>query len=189
MSIERPADAVEPTLAQHIIHPTSAQFRSIARTASANAWLDRHYGYGGFFEMIGAEMLASVGTPACRGYGADTHSAGLHLLSIVSNLLDMAKISSGKFELHETNFRVRPIMERFLILVRQQAEAAGIELETSFPRNPPSPFTDETRFRQILVNLLSNAVYFTPQGDVWSCAPGSPGSLLRHHRGRYGPQA
>jgi signal transduction histidine kinase len=118
----------------------------------------------GFSEMISTEMLGPVGTPAYRSYGADIHSAGLHLLSIVSNLLDMAKISSGMFELHETSFRVKPVMERCLILVRQQAAAAGIELETSFPWNPPVLFADETRFRQILVNLLSNAVKFTPQG-------------------------
>ncbi len=118
----------------------------------------------GFSEMISSELLGPVGTPAYRAYGADIHSAGLHLLSIVSNLLDMAKISSGKFELHETQFRVKPVIERCLTLVRQQAEAAGIGLETIFPWNPPSLFADETRFRQILVNLLSNAVKFTARG-------------------------
>jgi signal transduction histidine kinase len=118
----------------------------------------------GFSEVISGELLGPVGTPAYRGYGADIHSAGLHLLAIVSNLLDMAKISSGKFELHETNFRVRPVMERCLTLVRQQAEAAGIKIESSFPWNPPVLFADETRFRQILVNLLSNAVKFTARG-------------------------
>jgi signal transduction histidine kinase len=118
----------------------------------------------GFSEMIGSEMLGPVGTPAYRAYGADIHSAGLHLLSIVSNLLDMAKISSGKFELLETQFRVKPVIERCLSLVRQQAEAAGVQLETIFPWNPPALFADETRFRQILVNLLSNAVKFTGRG-------------------------
>jgi two-component system, sensor histidine kinase len=121
----------------------------------------------GFSEMISAEMLGPIGTAAYRGYGADIHSAGQHLLSIVSNLLDMAKISAGKFELQETSFRVKPVMERCLTLVRQQAEAAGVELETVFPWNPPVLFADETRFRQILVNLLSNAVKFTsPRGRV-----------------------
>ena len=60
--------------------------------------------------------------------------------------------------------RVRPAMERCLTLVRQQAEATGIEIESSFPWNPPVLFADETRFRQILVNLLSNAVKFTARG-------------------------
>jgi signal transduction histidine kinase len=116
----------------------------------------------GFSQMIGSEILGPVGTPAYRDYAKDIHESGTVLLSIIGDVLDMAKIGSGQFELHEEEVDVADLVRGSLKLVRGQAEAAGLTLSADTPGDLPSLMVDETRARQILVNLLSNAIKFTP---------------------------
>jgi PAS domain S-box-containing protein len=92
------------------------------------------------------------------------------LLAIVNDVLDFAKIESGRLELDEHPFDMRVLARRTVSLVEQSAFSKGLRLETIVERDVPSWFrADDTRIGQILLNLLSNAVKFTPTGGVQLC--------------------
>ncbi|MEI9887983.1 MAG: amino acid permease [Rhizomicrobium sp.] len=118
----------------------------------------------GFSDMIGQQVLGPVGVPAYRGYADDIHSSGRHLLAIINEVLDMAKIGSGEFVLHERPVDAGEVLQSALTIVRQQAQAKDIALDIALERQLPALFADEVRLRQILINLLTNAVKFTPDG-------------------------
>ncbi|HEY0107282.1 MAG TPA: amino acid permease [Rhizomicrobium sp.] len=116
----------------------------------------------GFSEIIGTQILGPIGTPAYKDYAMDINTSGRHLLAIINEVLDMAKISSGEFVLRDTAIDVPKMVENGITVVRQQAEAKGIALGYQIAANVSALCADETRVRQVLINLLSNAVKFTP---------------------------
>ncbi len=124
----------------------------------------------GFSEIIRMETLGPVGTPSYGEYAGHIHQSGQHLLKIINEILDMAKISSGEFILHDHTIDLALIIRDCLIMVRPQSEAKNIRLKSEI--SPAVGFlrADETRVRQVLVNLLSNAVKFTPASGKVSLA-------------------
>jgi signal transduction histidine kinase len=90
--------------------------------------------------------------------------SGLHLLSLINDILDVAKIESGQLELDCTSINVAMLCKSSLTFIKQQALNKGIQIEVKIPRNIPELQVDERRMRQVLINLLNNAVKFTPQG-------------------------
>ena len=115
----------------------------------------------GFSEMIGTEVLGPVGTPTYAEYAMDINSSGRHLLAIINEILDMAKIGAGEFVLRERDMDIALAVRECLIVVRQQAEKKGVAL-CDISAGVGMLYADETRVRQVLINLLSNAVKFTP---------------------------
>ncbi len=102
-----------------------------------------------------------------QDYVETIRSSGEVLLTIVNDVLDFAKIESGKLELEEHIFNLRVCIEESLDLLAASAAHKGIELSYFIEPNTPIAYEgDLTRLRQILVNLLSNAVKFTPAGEV-----------------------
>ena len=97
----------------------------------------------------------------------DVFTSGQHLLSLVNDLLDIARIEAGKTSLHLEDVRPRDVLDSTLPLAAVQAAPKNIKLrdETLGTALPPVR-TDEVRFRQVLLNLLSNAVKFTPKGSI-----------------------
>ncbi|MDB5739948.1 MAG: hypothetical protein JWP16_988 [Alphaproteobacteria bacterium] len=122
----------------------------------------------GFSEIISSETLGPVGTAAYGDYAGDIHRSGLHLLKIINEVLDMAKIGSGEFVLQGHYINVAAVMEECLAMVRRQAETAGIALRCEVGPDMGTLYADETRVRQVLINLLSNAVKFTAGPGVVS---------------------
>jgi PAS domain S-box-containing protein len=90
--------------------------------------------------------------------------SGEHLLSVINDILDVSKISAGKLELNITNVSLAELCRSSLILVKQQAINKQIHLDTDLPANLDRIAVDERRMRQVLINLLNNAVKFTPKG-------------------------
>jgi signal transduction histidine kinase len=90
--------------------------------------------------------------------------SGLHLLSLINDVLDVAKIESGQIELEYTSIPVNHLCSSSLTFIKQQALQKRIQLETKLAPNLTDLFVDERRIRQVLINLLSNAVKFTPEG-------------------------
>jgi signal transduction histidine kinase/CBS domain-containing protein/ActR/RegA family two-component response regulator len=90
--------------------------------------------------------------------------SAFHLLSLINDILDVAKIESGKIELDLIPAAIAPLCKACLTFIKQQAQQKDIRLEMQHPFNLPQLFIDERRIRQVLVNLLNNAVKFTPQG-------------------------
>jgi len=90
--------------------------------------------------------------------------SGSHLLELINDILDVAKIESGQLELEYANTSIEALCQSSLAFVKQQALKKRIQLETKLQTNLPNLNIDERRIRQVLINLLSNAVKFTPEG-------------------------
>jgi len=92
--------------------------------------------------------------------------AGRHLLAIIDGILDLSKIEAGRLELEEHDFSLREVLERSLSMVAERARDKGLTLTHQIQGVPDALRGDDTRLSQALVNLLGNAVKFTPQGVV-----------------------
>jgi len=90
--------------------------------------------------------------------------SGNHLLSLINDILDLAKVESGQIELDCTPTSVEYLCQSSLVFIKQQAFKKHIELEVNLSPNLPEILIDERRMRQVLINLLSNAVKFTVEG-------------------------
>jgi two-component system cell cycle sensor histidine kinase PleC len=119
----------------------------------------------GFAEMIEAAAVGPDISPQYRGYGHDIRESGSYLLSLINDMLDVAKIEAGKMELDLQYLDGKSAIESALRLVAQRAETKGQTLSAKVGEGA-TPFADERAFKQILVNLLSNAVKFSPQGGA-----------------------
>ena len=118
----------------------------------------------GFSEIIRNETLGPVGSVRYQEYAQDINQSGQHLLALISDILDLSKVESGLDELHEENIDVAEIIRSVILLVQQRAEKESVELELQVLDDPPALFADERKIKQILVNLVMNAVKFTEEG-------------------------
>jgi PAS domain S-box-containing protein len=95
------------------------------------------------------------------------HSSGEHLLTLINDILDIARIESGKVELQPTPVHLPSFIENIAAVTRARAESKGLEVNIERPDSiPPFMLADETRLRQILLNLLDNAIKYTEIGHV-----------------------
>jgi len=120
----------------------------------------------GFSEILERGLFGPLGDPRYREFAADIHSSGKHLLEVISNILDLAKVDAGKLELFEQDFDIVEMMQSCGRLMTETANAGGVTLEVRVPQGLVYIQGDATRVRQILLNLLSNAVKFTPRGKA-----------------------
>jgi signal transduction histidine kinase len=120
----------------------------------------------GFSQLIRDEIMGAVGKPVYREYAGDIFRAGEHLLEVISNVLDISKIEFGKTKLNEEVLDPAELVAACLATVRIQAEAKKIELKSDIPDRCPKIRADALRLRQIVINLLANAVKFTAAGSV-----------------------
>jgi signal transduction histidine kinase len=132
----------------------------------------------GFSEIIRDKVFGGD-LDRYAGYASDIYTAANHLLGLIGNLLDWSKIEAGKFELRESVFNLSQIETECLRLVRGQAENQGIEI-TQCPEGADIwIYADNTALKQILLNVLSNAIKFTSRGgSIWiGCRHEADGSL------------
>ncbi|MEN8447460.1 MAG: CHASE2 domain-containing protein, partial [Cyanobacteria bacterium J06555_13] len=95
------------------------------------------------------------------------HQCGSHLLTLINDILDLSKIEARKLELYNTDFDFLAFLEGVAEICRIRAEQSGIDFRCDFANNLPAGIhTDEKRLRQVLINLLGNAIKFTDQGSV-----------------------
>jgi signal transduction histidine kinase len=99
-----------------------------------------------------------------REYVADIRGSGHHLLSLINDVLDLAKVEAGKYELDVSRFPLSDALIEGARVIRDRATEAGVTLEVSIDRELGDIEADERKVRQIVLNLLSNAVKFTPRG-------------------------
>jgi signal transduction histidine kinase len=97
-------------------------------------------------------------------YLGDILESGRHLLSLINDILDLSKIEAGRLELDPTDFDLPTAIENTLILVRERAHRRGITLERTVDERLGMIRADERKLKQVLLNLLSNALKFTPEG-------------------------
>jgi signal transduction histidine kinase len=98
-------------------------------------------------------------------YAADIHRSGLHLLNLVNDLLDLSKIDAGREVLHEEEVNLTALVRNVVVLLRPRAQLKSLQLVDRCGESPTIR-ADERRLQQILLNLLTNAVKFTPGGGT-----------------------
>ena len=118
----------------------------------------------GFSEMMKDEMLGPHKVEAYKGYSEDIHNSGQHLLNLINEILDISRIEAGKYELNEEAVSLRDICGQCCHLVEMKARAKGLELIQNYQEGMEKLWADERSIRQIALNMLSNAVKFTPAG-------------------------
>jgi signal transduction histidine kinase len=117
----------------------------------------------GFSEVMLERMFGDVNEKQ-EEYLNDILSSGRHLLSLINDILDLAKIEAGRMELEAADFNLPQAIDNTLILVRERAVRRGIALERTVDEHLGEVKGDERKIKQVLLNLLSNAVKFTPEG-------------------------
>ncbi|MDY0870377.1 PAS domain-containing sensor histidine kinase [Dongia rigui] len=120
----------------------------------------------GFAEVMQRETFGPLGSARYRTYCADIHHAGTHLLSVINDVLDVAKIEAGRLLAHDDDVDVRGVILACVQMVRQRANDAGLYLVVDVAPDLPPLHADERLLKQMLLNLLSNAVKFTPHGGI-----------------------
>ena len=118
----------------------------------------------GFSEAMQCELLGPLGNQRYESYVTDIHDSGRHLLSLVNDILDLARIESGKLDLGDEIVSVPEIVDESVRLVRVVAETGGLQLGTDLADAPRQLTVDRRALKQVLLNLLSNAIKFTPSG-------------------------
>ena len=116
----------------------------------------------GFSEIMQTEALGPFGNERYKEYVEAIHRSGCHLLVIINGILDLSKFEAGKYELLETDIDINNLFSNTIELVKPQAQSAGIDMSIKVPANFPALRGDENKIRQMLVNLVANAVKFTP---------------------------
>jgi signal transduction histidine kinase len=120
----------------------------------------------GFTEIMDGEMYGPLGHERYGEYTTSVLQSGRHLLSIINDLLDMAKVESGRLQLKERTLDVAEVAEMCLSLMRDRIKQQGLDLNVRFPSTGPLLWADERLIKQMLINLLGNAVKFTPEGGT-----------------------
>jgi signal transduction histidine kinase len=117
----------------------------------------------GFSEVLLERMFGDVNDKQ-EEYLQDILASGRHLLSLINDILDLAKIEAGRMELDLEEFDVAQAVDNAVVLVRERATRKGLTLDTELDRRLGSVRGDQRKVKQVLLNLLSNAIKFTPEG-------------------------
>ncbi|MFA7419714.1 MAG: ATP-binding protein [Melioribacteraceae bacterium] len=119
----------------------------------------------GFLTLIENDLFESK--EELKGFARDAHLAAESLLDIINNILDISKVESGKMELDESGFDLRDEINKAVSIIGQTVKTKGLGLELQLdPSIPNLLYGDPTRVRQIIINLLGNAVKFTEHGKI-----------------------
>ncbi|MCI8282156.1 MAG: response regulator [Lachnospiraceae bacterium] len=118
----------------------------------------------GMDEMI----LRESKEQAIKEYAMDIYTAGQTLLSLINDILDFSKIESGKMEIVPVEYDISSMIHDLANMTAQRAEHKNLKLEVEIDRNIPARlYGDDVRIRQVLTNILTNAVKYTHEGTVW----------------------
>ena len=117
----------------------------------------------GFSEIMAGEMFGPLGDARYKGYAADILKSGQHLLSLINDILDMAKIEAGKLTLHYETVSLKEVVDDAARLMRGRIQEAGLNLLVD-AADLPDIDADYRGLKQVVLNLISNAVKFTPEG-------------------------
>ncbi|WP_407184310.1 PAS domain-containing sensor histidine kinase [Bradyrhizobium centrosematis] len=132
----------------------------------------------GFSEMIAQEQTLMLGAAQRREYAQLINDSGQHLLSVVNGILDMSKMESGNFEIASEPFAPRASLLHCCNLLALKARENGIDLITDAPQDLPVMTGDPRAFKQIVLNLVANAIKFTERGGQVSVSAAVTGSQL-----------
>lgn len=130
----------------------------------------------GFSDSMHQQILGPLGSDKYIEYAAAIHSSGQHLLELVNDVLDLSKIEAGRFTLSRSSFMLGDVVDGCHQIIRERAASGGIALLEEIPDDLLPVFADERAIKQVLLNLLSNALKYTEDGGevkVFAVADGA----------------
>jgi signal transduction histidine kinase len=119
----------------------------------------------GFTEVLLERYFGEINAKQ-EDYLKDVLSSGQHLLSLINDILDLSKVEAGRMELELATFTLAPVLEAGVVMVKERVSRKGIELSLDLPGDLGRIEADERKVKQVLFNLLTNAVKFTPAGGT-----------------------
>jgi signal transduction histidine kinase len=117
----------------------------------------------GFSEVLRDRLFGDLNDKQAE-YVDDIHTSGRHLLSLINDILDLSKIEAGRMELEVTTFALCDVLENAVALTRERATRQGISLRLEVDPSAGAVAGDERKIKQVLFNLLTNALKFTARG-------------------------
>jgi two-component system cell cycle sensor histidine kinase PleC len=122
----------------------------------------------GFSEVMKGEIFGAHQVPAYKDYAGDIHNSGVLLLGLINEILDLSRIEAGRYELHERPVSLAHVVSECAHLLTMRAKSRGITVHELFESDMARIWADERALRQICLNLLGNAIKFTPAGgEIW----------------------
>ena len=121
----------------------------------------------GFSDLLKDGVFGPIGIPKYEEFAKDINKSGLHLLELIGDILDISKIEIGEMDLAEEPLDIGETVETCMMMVREKSLIAKVSLTSEMPGGLPLLHADQRRVKQILLNLLTNAIKFTPpEGSV-----------------------
>ncbi|MEP3114698.1 ATP-binding protein [Nisaea sp.] len=125
----------------------------------------------GFSEILTGQLFGKMQNDRYLEYAKDINDTGQHLLTVLNDLLDISRIEAGFLTLDENVIDPRRMLRSCARMLNEKISAANLTLNLDIPPDLPALLGDETRLRQVVINLLTNAVKFTPEsGTIWVSA-------------------
>ncbi|MBT7760373.1 MAG: hypothetical protein HN732_23790 [Rhodospirillaceae bacterium] len=118
----------------------------------------------GFSDILVGELFGPLGSQKYLEYSRDINESGAHLLSIINDLLDLAKVESGNFELAEERFLLSDVVGSTIRLTRARANEGRVRVTMEMDPQIDLVQADQRAIKQVMLNLLTNAIKFTPEG-------------------------
>ena len=131
----------------------------------------------GFSQVLDERVFGELNEKQSE-YINDIHESGTHLLSLINDILDLSKVEAGHMELNPKKFDVRVALDNALTLVKERSLRHGLTLEVDLDSGLGNIVADERKLKQILLNLLTNAIKFTPEGGTISISAGIEENIL-----------
>jgi two-component system cell cycle sensor histidine kinase PleC len=124
----------------------------------------------GFTEVMKLQIFGAIGSERYMGYIEDIHNSGTHLLAVINDILDLAKAEANKLTLTEEEVDLCELVDSSIRMFRNTAAVQGVRLAFTLPREQPILHADARLLRQVLINLVSNAIKFTLTGGAVTIA-------------------
>jgi len=118
----------------------------------------------GFSEIIRHQYLGTIGEEKYIDYAENIHLSGRHLLNLVNQILDIERIEAGEYTIIKESIDIQNLLNECQIIIGMRADSKNISLSFEYPENIPPLRADRRAILQVLINLLTNAVKFTPEG-------------------------
>ncbi|MBI2254796.1 MAG: PAS domain S-box protein [Proteobacteria bacterium] len=118
----------------------------------------------GFADVMRMGLLGPVENPEYRSYVKDIHGSAINLMGIINDILDVSRIENGQAEISESACNIEELFDAVSRLIQDRLQSQGLTLNVDLPMRLPRVHADKRKLKQILANLLANAVKFTPKG-------------------------
>lgn len=123
----------------------------------------------GFSDMMKSEVFGAIDNENYRSYVGNIHASGSHLLDLINDVLDVSRIEAGAMRLIESDIDIAHLVSECIKYISQRARESDVKLKTHIAKDLPKLLGDEIRIKQILINLLTNAVKFTGANGTITC--------------------